>query len=73
MREISAELRMPSLDQPVTFAGALTYGTRPIALAASAELIRKAYDACLIGGEKTKDLGGELGTSDFADAVIARL
>jgi len=38
VREISAELRMPSLDQPVTFAGALTYGTRPIALAASAEL-----------------------------------
>ena len=43
------------------------------ALAASAELIRKSYDACLIGGEKTKDLGGELGTSEFADAVIARL
>ena len=43
------------------------------ALAASAELIRKAYDACLISGEKTKDLGGELGTAEFADAVIARL
>jgi isocitrate dehydrogenase (NAD+) len=43
------------------------------ALAASAELIRKAYDACLISGEKTKDLGGQLGTSEFADAVIARL
>ena len=43
------------------------------ALAASAELIRKAYDACLISGEKTKDLGGDLGTSEFADAVIARL
>ena len=41
------------------------------AFAASAELIRKAYDACLISGEKTKDLGGELGTSEFADAVIA--
>ena len=44
-----------------------------LALAASAELIRKAYDACLISGEKTKDLGGQLGTSEFADAVIARL
>ena len=43
------------------------------ALAASAELIRKAYDACLISGEKTRDLGGQLGTSEFADAVIARL
>ena len=43
------------------------------ALAASAELIRKAYDACLISGEKTKDLGGQLGTSEFADAVIDRL
>ena len=42
------------------------------ALAASPELIRKAYDACLISGAKTKDLSGELGTSEFADAVIAR-
>lgn len=42
-------------------------------LRAGAELIRKAYDACLISGEKTRDLGGELGTSQFADAVIARL
>ena len=42
-------------------------------LRVGAELIRKAYDACLISGEKTRDLGGELGTSEFADAVIARL
>ena len=42
-------------------------------LRGAAELIRKAYDACLISGEKTRDLGGELGTSEFADAVIARL
>ena len=42
-------------------------------LRAGAELIRKAYDACLISGEKTRDLGGELGTFEFADAVIARL
>ena len=42
-------------------------------LRGGAELIRKAYDACLMSGEKTRDLGGELGTSEFADAVIARL
>jgi isocitrate dehydrogenase (NAD+) len=42
------------------------------ALADSAELIRRAYDACLIHGEKTQDLGGDLGTAEFADAVIAR-
>ena len=39
----------------------------------TAELIRRSYDACLIHGEKTRDLGGELGTAEFADAVIARL
>ena len=42
-------------------------------LAETAELIRRSYDACLIHGEKTRDLGGELGTAEFADAVIARL
>ncbi|MCL4791826.1 MAG: isocitrate/isopropylmalate dehydrogenase family protein [Gammaproteobacteria bacterium] len=35
--------------------------------------IRKAYDAALAAGEKTRDLGGRLGTAAFADAVIARL
>jgi len=35
--------------------------------------IRKAYDAALAAGEKTRDLGGKLGTVAFADAVIARL
>lgn len=35
--------------------------------------IRKAYDAALAAGEKTRDLGGKLGTAAFADAVIARL
>ena len=43
------------------------------ALSESAEVIRQAYDACLISGEKTGDLGGDLGTAEFADAVIARL
>jgi isocitrate dehydrogenase (NAD+) len=40
------------------------------AIAAS---IRDAYDAALQDDCKTRDLGGELGTDDFADAVIARL
>lgn len=35
--------------------------------------IRKAYDAALAAGEKTRDLGGTLDTAAFADAVIARL
>jgi isocitrate dehydrogenase (NAD+) len=38
-----------------------------------ADRIRDAYNACLVAGEKTNDLGGELGTREFADAVIARL
>jgi len=35
--------------------------------------IRDAYDACLLAGEKTGDLGGTLGTREFGDAIIARL
>jgi len=35
--------------------------------------IRKAYDKTLEDGCKTRDLGGELGTDAFADAVIERL
>jgi len=35
--------------------------------------IRDAYDACLKSGERTRDLGGTLGTRAFADAVIKRL
>ena len=38
LRDISAELRMPALDQPISFAGALTYGARAITLAASAQM-----------------------------------
>ncbi|GMW05558.1 MAG: isocitrate dehydrogenase [Nevskiales bacterium] len=38
-----------------------------------AERIRAAYDAALSAGEKTRDLGGSLGTDDFARALIARL
>jgi len=35
--------------------------------------IRKAYQQALIDGQKTRDLGGELGTTEFADALVARL
>ncbi len=38
-----------------------------------ANRIRDAYNACLLAGEKTHDLDGNLGTTAFADAVIARL
>ena len=39
----------------------------------AANRIRDAYNACLLAGEKTHDLGGNLGTRAFADAVIGRL
>ncbi len=43
------------------------------ACAAAADRIRDAYDACLRAGERTQDLGGELGTTEFAEAMAARL
>jgi len=43
------------------------------ACAAAADRIRDAYDACLRAGERTRDLGGDLGTAEFADAMAARL
>jgi isocitrate dehydrogenase (NAD+) len=39
----------------------------------TATRIRAAYDRALADGQKTRDLGGELGTRQFAEAVIARL
>ena len=71
MREISAELRMPSLDQPVTFAGALTYGTRPIALAASAELPEDFGNTTPIpfGAEVTVSDGGALSINGTATTL----
>lgn len=39
----------------------------------AAERIKAAYDQALSEGEKTADLGGSLGTSEFADAIIQRL
>ena len=38
-----------------------------------ADRVRDAYNDCIVAGEKTRDLGGKLGTREFADAVIARL
>ena len=40
---------------------------------AAADRIRDAYNACLEAWEKTRDLGGTLGTRDFAAAVARRL
>ncbi|MGI9330446.1 MAG: isocitrate/isopropylmalate dehydrogenase family protein [Gammaproteobacteria bacterium] len=48
-----------------------TRGDEPSRL--SAQRIKAAYDAALTDGKKTRDLGGDLGTSEFADAVIERL
>jgi len=38
-----------------------------------ADRIREAYDGALQAGEKTRDLGGSLGTAEFAQAVITRI
>lgn len=38
-----------------------------------ASRIKAAYDLALRDGQMTRDLGGQLGTEPFADAVIARL
>jgi isocitrate dehydrogenase (NAD+) len=39
----------------------------------AAARIKNAYDKALEEGDKTRDLGGQLGTTEFVDAVIARL
>jgi len=39
----------------------------------ASDRIKKAYNKALADGAKTGDLGGKLGTREFADAVIARL
>jgi len=38
-----------------------------------AERVKTGYDQALADGCKTRDIGGELGTSEFADAVIERM
>ncbi|MCZ6834980.1 MAG: isocitrate/isopropylmalate family dehydrogenase [Planctomycetota bacterium] len=40
---------------------------------AIADRIRNAYNECLLAGEKTKDLGGDLHTDQFAEAMAKRL
>ena len=42
-------------------------------LLAAREKIRAAYNEALEAGEKTRDLGGDLGTQEFADALIKRV
>ncbi|MBK6516253.1 MAG: NAD-dependent isocitrate dehydrogenase [Polyangiaceae bacterium] len=42
-------------------------------VARQAEQIKNAYELALSEGQKTRDLGGELGTDAFTEAVIARL
>lgn len=76
--DISAELRMPSLDQPVTFAGALTYGARPLTLAASVQLPEDFGTTTPIpfGAEVTVSGGGALsinGTATMAGNVTGDL
>ena len=39
----------------------------------AAQRIKRAYDRALADGCKTRDLGGALGTEQFADAVVARM
>ena len=58
------------LDRDVMLVRALMNAVQEIGEAAAR--IRDAYNACLLVGEKTHDLGGHLGTTAFADAVIAR-
>jgi isocitrate dehydrogenase (NAD+) len=41
--------------------------------ATAAQRIKDGYNHALAEGRKTRDLGGTLGTAEFADAVIARL
>jgi isocitrate dehydrogenase (NAD+) len=41
--------------------------------ATAAQRIKDGYNHALAEGGKTRDLGGTLGTAEFADAVIARL
>ena len=38
-----------------------------------AQRIKQAYNRALATGRKTRDIGGDLGTEDFANAVIAEL
>ena len=43
------------------------------AYAGVAQRIREAYDTTLRDGARTRDVGGELGTREFADSIVERL
>ncbi|MCH2135653.1 MAG: isocitrate/isopropylmalate dehydrogenase family protein [Phycisphaerales bacterium] len=47
--------------------------TQDVTCTTCADRIRDAYNACLLAGETTADLGGSLGTMAFADAICKRL
>ncbi|MFP4144857.1 MAG: isocitrate/isopropylmalate dehydrogenase family protein [Phycisphaeraceae bacterium] len=51
----------------------LSESTGDAAAKEAAERIKGAYDRALAEGQKTRDIGGELGTKAFARAVIERL
>jgi isocitrate dehydrogenase (NAD+) len=51
----------------------LATNRRDAACAEAAERIKQAYNLALEQGQKTRDLGGTLGTTAFAQAVIERL
>ena len=44
-----------------------------VGLPAEASRLRQAIDRALADGQKTRDIGGSLGTSDMAKAIIARI
>lgn len=39
----------------------------------AADRIRDAYNECLLNDQKTRDLGGEMGTMEFTDALVGSL
>ena len=51
----------------------LAASTGDTACECAANRIRDAYNATLVQGEKTRDLGGTLGTRQFAEAIAGRL
>jgi isocitrate dehydrogenase (NAD+) len=46
---------------------------RHLELAAAADRVERALREAIAAGQSTRDLGGSLGTREFADAIIARL
>jgi 3-isopropylmalate dehydrogenase len=46
---------------------------RHLELSAAADRIERALRGAILAGQSTRDIGGSLGTREFADAIIARL